>query len=117
LRETKEKKMVVVPLPNPAVNSPAEPDADRSKYWLKVAAGGSLVASGILLLSGKHRAALLAAITGTALTMVDQQETVRTWWESLPGLIDNAGRMLNQVQGVVENVDSQRAKLRALVGK
>jgi hypothetical protein len=109
--------MVVVPLSNPAGEARAEPVAAKSQSieWLGLCASGSLLIGGVLLLTGKHRAGLLAAITGTALTMVDQQETVRTWWNSLPGLINDASRMLGQVQGVVDNVNAQSAKLRALV--
>ncbi|MGB6687694.1 MAG: hypothetical protein WBE76_07615 [Terracidiphilus sp.] len=109
--------MVVVPLSSPAGEAPAQPVAvkSQSNEWLRFSASGSLLIGGILLLTGKHRAGLVAAITGTALTMVDQQETVRVWWNSLPGLINDASRMLSQVQGVVDNVNAQSAKLKALV--
>jgi hypothetical protein len=111
--------MVVVPLANPGAkpeSTPASGDTEANR-WLRFAASGSLVAGGILLLSGKHRAGLMAAVAGTAMAMLNQQETVRTWWGALPHLIDDAGRVLNQVQGVVENLDTQRAKLRTLVGR
>jgi hypothetical protein len=111
--------MVVLPLPNPINEPKVELPAVQapSNDWLRYAAGGSLIASGILLLSGKHRAGLLAAATGTALVMLDQQDTVEAWWFALPGLIDNAGRMLNQVEGVLDSVDAQRARIRAMVKK
>jgi len=111
--------MVVVPLPNPAASAPARPDAARpeSNYWLRVAAGGSLLAGAILLLNGKNRIGLLATATGAALAMLDQRETVEAWWQALPGLIDDAERMLGQVEGVIENLDQQREKIRALVQK
>jgi hypothetical protein len=111
--------MVVVPLPNPANNSQAAPAAGSagSFDWLRTAAGGALLAGGILLLSGKRKAGLLAVTAGTALAMLDQQETVQAWWDALPGLIDDAGRMLQQVEGVVDSMDAQREKLRALVHK
>jgi hypothetical protein len=110
--------MVVVPLPNPANNAEVDPAARKgSGEWVRYAAGGSLLAGGILLLSGKRRAGLLAAATGTALTMVDQQEAVEAWWFALPGLIDHAARMLNQVEGVLDNLEAQREKIRAMVKK
>jgi hypothetical protein len=108
--------MVVVPLPNPA-NSTATLAQKESNDWLRYAAGASLLAGGLLLLTGKHRAALLAASTGTALAMLDQQKTVEAWWIALPGLIDDAGRMLTQVEGVMGNLNAQRDKIRALVKK
>jgi hypothetical protein len=115
--------MVVVPLANPGANPGANPESTpangdtETHRWLRFAASGSLVAGGILLLSGKPRAGLFAALSGTALAMLNQQETVRTWWGALPNLIDDAGRVLGQVQGVVDNLDSQRQKLRTLVGR
>jgi hypothetical protein len=111
--------MVVVPLSSPVGEVPVEPVARRSQSndWLRVAASGSLLIGGVLLVTGKRRIGLIAAITGAALTMADQQETVRIWWDSLPGLINDASRMLNQVQGVVDNVNAQSARLRALVQK
>jgi len=111
--------MVVVPLPNPVGDAPVAPDAGKtaSNYWLRIAAGSSLVAGGILLLNGKHRAGLLATVTGAALAMLDQQEVVEAWWLALPGLIDDAERMLGQVDGVVASLDQQREKIRTLVRK
>lgn len=111
--------MVVVPLPNPAGNSPdtAGPARVQSSEWMRYAAGGALLAGGILFLAGKRRAGMLAATAGTALVMLDQQSTVETWWGALPGLIDDAGRMLTQVEGVMNNLDAQREKIRTLVQK
>ncbi len=115
--------MVVVPIPNPSVEAAAEPSSamslaaapSKSNDWLCYSACGTLLASGILLLSGNRRAGLLAAIAGTTLAALDQQDTVRSWWNALPGLMDDANRMIGQVQNVVQNVDVQREKLRALV--
>jgi len=109
--------MVVVPLPSPAKDASAAPSDGNSQSadWLRYAAGGALVAGGILLLSRKYRAGLLAASTGTALAMLDQQATVEAWWLALPGLIEDAGRMLTQVEGAISNLDAQREKIRALM--
>ncbi len=115
--------MVVVPIPNPSGDPASEADAapspsaapSKSNDWLCYSACGTLLAGGILLLTGNRRAGLLAALAGTTLAMLDQQATVRTWWNALPGLMDDANRMIGQVQNVVQNVDTQREKLRALV--
>jgi hypothetical protein len=115
--------MVVVPLPNPVPNSvidtPANPAVAQSEPypWLRYAAGGSLLAGGLLLMAGKHRLGLLTTITGATLAMLDQQEAVQAWWVALPGLVDDASRMLQQVEGVLDSVDAQRAKIKSLVNK
>ena len=109
--------MVVVPLPNPAALTQDAPGSahSESSQWLRYAAGGSLLAGAVLLLTGKYRIGMLAAAAGTALAALDQQDVVREWWTALPTLADDAGRILNQVQGVVQTFDAQREKLHSLV--
>ncbi len=109
--------MTVIPIPIPANKAQVEATHAESPEWVRYAAGGALVAGGVLLVTGKHKAGLLAAATGAALAMIDQQETVSSWWLALPAMIDNASRMLRQVEGVIENVDTQRARIRSLVKK
>jgi len=109
--------MVVVPLPNPAAPAQGATGSAQqdSNQWLRYAAGGSLLAGAVLLLTGKYRIGMLAAAAGTALAALDQQDVVREWWTALPVLADDAGRLLNQVQGMVDTFDAQRDKLHALV--
>jgi hypothetical protein len=103
--------------PRPAGNAKVAATRTDSPEWVRYAAGGALLAGGLLLVTGKPKAGLVAAATGAALAMIDQQDTVNAWWLALPGMIDNASRMLRQVEGVIENVDTQRARIRALVKK
>jgi len=76
--------------------------------WVGFAAAGTLVAGGILLLAGKRRAGMVAAASGTALALLDQQDT-------LPGYIEEVQRMLGQVQGTVDELATQREKLRRVL--
>jgi hypothetical protein len=83
--------------------------------WVGFAAAGTLVAGGILLLAGKRRAGMVAAASGTALALLDQQETLSAWWNTLPGYIEEVQRMLGQVQGTVDELATQREKLRRVL--
>ena len=56
--------------------------------WAKVAACGSLVAGGLLLLTGHKRAGLVMAASGTVLALMDHEDTLKRWWEALPGYVD-----------------------------
>src|SRR5271157_4165415 len=103
--------MVVVPLQKSANDAQIGPGQMESNIWIRVAAGGSLLAGGLLLLNGKQRAGLAVAIAGTALALLDQKETVRSWWNSVPGLIDEAGQLLGQVEATVQDLAVQREKL------
>jgi len=109
--------MVIVPLTMSEEEFEMEPPAPEAAdtNWVAVAAGGTLIAGGMLLLLGQRRAGLVAAATGATLALLDQQETVRSWWNTLPAFIDDVERLLNQVQGTVEGIAAQREKLRRVI--
>ncbi|MGA3082408.1 MAG: hypothetical protein ABSD44_13725 [Terracidiphilus sp.] len=111
--------MVVVPLTMPANDSPFTPDAVESETmnWVGFAAGGTLVAAGLLLLAGERRAGLVAAASGTALAMLDQPRTLHSWWNALPGYIDQVERVLGQVQDAVTEVAAKREDLRRILAR
>ncbi|HET7104769.1 MAG TPA: hypothetical protein VFI20_11835 [Terracidiphilus sp.] len=88
---------------------------DDELSWVKVAAGGTLIASGILLLAGQRRAALAAAASGTALALVDQQDTLRALWNQIPGYIDQAQTMIRKAQDAVSDVAVKRESLRSVL--
>ena len=85
--------------------------------WVKVAACGSLVSGGLLLLAGQKRAGLVLAASGTALALLDHEDTLRDWWEALPGYVDRAQQMFEQVRDVVENVSEKGQALRRVLAK
>ena len=71
----------------------------------------------LLLLSGQKRAGLVMAASGTALALLDHEETLRDWWEAMPGYVDRAQYMLEQVQDVVENVAEKGESLRRVLSR
>jgi hypothetical protein len=95
----------------------SEPSASEAECtnWVAIAAGGTLLAGGLLLLMGRRRAGLVAAASGATLALLDQQETVRSWWNTLPGYIDDVQRLLGQVQSTVEGIAVQRDRLRQVL--
>ncbi len=116
--------MVVVPLSKSANESVASPEdagaqpetvKSESMNWIGFAAGGSLVAAGLLLLAGERRAGMVTAATGTALALLDQQETLYSWWNALPGYIEQTEKLLNQVQDTVTDISVKREALRRVL--
>jgi hypothetical protein len=101
-------------LSSPKVNSALE---DDSVSFVRIAAAATLVASGALLLSGRRRAGLLAAATGTSLALLDQKDVLGSWWRVPPGYIGEVQYLLTQVQGTVEEVAAQREKLGKVFNK
>jgi hypothetical protein len=111
--------MVVVRLSQPETDSPTTPDAAESEAmsWIAFAAGGTLVAAGLLMLAGERRAGMVAAASGTALALLDEKETLQSWWESLPGYIDQVQNVLNKVQDTVNEVAVKREDLRRILAR
>jgi len=111
--------MVVVPLSKPENDSDVIPAAEKSESmnWIGFAAGGSLVAAGLLLLVGERRAGMVAAASGTALAMLNEKETLLSWWNAMPGYIEQVQRVLNQVQTTVDDVDAKREALHRVLAR
>jgi len=111
--------MVVVPLTTGGKDAGGAPRASGagSTNWIRIAAASTLAASGALLITGNRRAGLLTAVTGAALAMLDQQEAVRTWWDALPGYLEEIDDMLGRAQTAVSDLSNQGQKLRRALGK
>lgn len=97
-----------------ADNTSPEP---ANRDWVGIASGSALLAGGLLLLSGRKRAALVVAAGATAVTMLDQKETLQSWWHALPQHLDNVQRFLDQTQHRVENLSAAREKLHGIFKK
>ncbi|WP_420236725.1 hypothetical protein ACOBR2_13950 [Telmatobacter bradus] len=107
--------MVVVPLTK-AAEEPADAlSALRSLPWTRIAAAGTLIASGGLLLSGRRKAGLLAATTGVSLALLDQQKNLQDWWRVLPGYISDVQRILDQAQDAIDDVSATREKVAQII--
>lgn len=93
---------------------------DEAKFdsdWLRIGVGASLLTGSLLLLTGKRKAGLLVTFAGTALAMMEHKEVVRDWWDSLPGYLDNAQRMLDQAAATIDDLTEKRDKIMSLLGK
>lgn len=110
--------MVVVPLAASVNDSDTPAGGVRSSehsYWLRVASAGALATSGVLLMAGKRRAALVTAAAGTALTILDQQHAVRSLWDRLPRYLEDVHGILTRAQSAVEELSSQGERLRNIL--
>jgi hypothetical protein len=111
--------MEVVPLSKSANEPAMTPDTPEPETmdWVGFAAGGTLVTAGLLLLAGERRAGMVAAASGTALALLNEQETLLTWWNVLPDYIDQLQRMLDQVQNTIDDVEVKREALRRVLAR
>ncbi|HXR38767.1 MAG TPA: hypothetical protein VN776_06725 [Terracidiphilus sp.] len=111
--------MVVVPLTQPEKEAKTQRRSCGAECtnWVRFAAGGSLLAGGLLLLTGNRKAGLCTAASGTALAILDQQEAVKAWWDALPAYIDNVQNLLGKVEESVREFENQRARLQKILSK
>ena len=110
--------MVVVPLSKSAISAgESYASGANSRHWVGMVAAGTLVASGALLVAGKRRAGLVTAVSGVALTMLDQHEVVSKWWNTLPAYLEEIQGVLCRAQTAVEDLSEQGKKLRRVLGK
>lgn len=115
--------MGVTAFPHPATNSDyPHDDAEIMKQrespdWMGITVGGTFLLGSLLLLSGRKRAALVATAAATALTLLDQQDTIREWWNALPQYLDEAQRILDQAQTTIDDLAAKREKLRAMFNR
>jgi hypothetical protein len=117
--KAKEREMGIVSIPKRKFQeSPDSPALEpETRDWVEVAAGGSLLAGGLLLLSGQRRAGLVMAVAGAALTLLGEQDTVREWWEQFPGYVDRVQNLIGRVQGSMDELSVTRRNLEeALTG-
>lgn len=84
--------------------------------WARIAAAGSLIAGGVLYLTGQRRAGLVTAVAGAALVLLDQQEVVQTWWRELPNYVNEVQNLLDDMQKLVEDASLKRGKPRQVTG-
>ena len=89
----------------------------RPPEWVRYGAAGSLLAGGILLLTGQRRAALLASVAGAALAMVEEKELVMECWEALPDYLNSAQRMVDVAQQTIDDIAAKRDKILSIIGK
>jgi hypothetical protein len=109
--------MVVVPLTQSVKEYDAleRTDECEAMNWTGIAAAGAIVAGGLLLLTGWRRAGMVTATAGTVLTLLDQEDTIRSWCSVVPGYIENIQRVLDQVEGTVEEIEAKRETLRQIL--
>ena len=106
------------PQPNYSQGHPEVLPPEREKPdWLGLTVGGTFLAGALLLLSGKKRAGLVVTAAAAAVTLLDQKETVREWWNALPRYLDDAQHLLDQAQHTIDDLSAAREKVRAIVNR
>jgi hypothetical protein len=104
-------------VPAGSVSLPAPATATQSPDWTHYLAAGTLVAGGVLMVTGHKRAGMAVAAAGTALALVEEQEAIKSWWKRLPGYLDDAQEFLDKIEGYLEEAAVQGQRLQGILGR
>lgn len=88
---------------------------DNATMGLRFLAVSSLAAGAILLIAGRRSAALAACGVGATIALLEDPRYASGLWQSIPSGIQSGKRMLARVEGFVEDVETQREKLHAIL--
>jgi hypothetical protein len=78
----------------------------------RTAAAGSLVAGACLLMAGRRKGALLAAVAAGALMAIENPEAAAELWNRLPGYLRRAEDFVGRLEDTVAEVQVQGEKLK-----
>ena len=76
-----------------------------------------MLAGAVLLLFGRRKSGMVAAVSGASLAMIEERETVRVWWGQLPGFIDKTQDALAKTQEAIHEIDVRRERLAKILKK
>jgi hypothetical protein len=96
----------------PPASAAGQPKSPDLTHFL---AAGTLVAGGILMITGRRRAGMAVAAAGTAFALLEEQEAVKQWWKSLPGFLSDAQHFLDRLEGYLHEASVQGQRLQGML--
>jgi hypothetical protein len=114
-----EPKPEQAPRPATAVTAVSSAQALASALekqdWITLLAAGSLLAGGVLLVSGHKRSGLVVAAAGTALAMIEEKEAIQLLWKKVPGYVKDAQSFLDKAEGYMNELSAEGEKLHSIL--
>jgi hypothetical protein len=89
----------------------------REVPWARAVAAGSLIAGAYLLFSGRRKAALAAAVAGTAVVALERPELVKEIWENAPKYLRAGQDFLLRAEDVVEDLRKKGERLKGVLNR
>src|SRR5271155_5804258 len=88
------------------------PSQTSEAPWTRSLAAGTLLASAVLLILGKRKAALAVAAAGGAVALIEDPDSVRNFWNDIPSFVQSGQKMLGRLEGLIEQVAEQGAQFK-----
>ncbi|HEX4320781.1 MAG TPA: hypothetical protein VHZ52_07760 [Acidobacteriaceae bacterium] len=95
--------------------APSLAPSSASPDWTHYVAAGTLLAGGVLMVTGHKRAGMAVAAAGTALALVEEQEAIKSWWRNLPGYLNDAQGFLDKIEGYLQEAAIQGERLQSML--
>jgi len=86
-----------------------------TRAWTRGLAAGSLLTGAVLLATGRRRAALAVTAAGSLVALLEESDSVRDLWESLPDYIQTAQQALGRFEGFVQDLAEQGDRIRRVI--
>jgi hypothetical protein len=103
------------PPPAGSASLPAPAPSTASPDWTHYVAAGTLLAGGVLMVTGHKRAGMAVAAAGTAMALFEEQEAIKSWWNNLPGYLNDAQDFLDKIEGYLEEAAIQGERLQSML--
>ncbi len=87
----------------------------KSVPWTRSLAVGTLITSGILLATGRRKAALSVAAAGATIALLEDPDGVRSFWNDMPNYVKAGQRALVRFEGLMEQVAEQGEHLKDIL--
>lgn len=88
------------------------PSSVSSAPWTRSLAAGTLLASAVLLVLGKRKAALAVAAAGGAVALIEDPDSVRKFWNEVPSYVQAGQKMLGRFEGLIEQIAEQGSQFK-----
>lgn len=98
-------------------NATSVPEIVRETSWPRAVAAGSLVASACLLLAGRRKGALAAAVAGAAVATLEKPEVIQDFWANTPKYLRAGQDFLLRAEDVVEDLRAKGERVRGILYK
>jgi hypothetical protein len=69
------------------------------------------------MVTGHRRAGTAMAAAGTALALIEEREAVKTWWEKLPGYLNEAQHLLDKIEDYLNEASIQGQRIQSILRK
>ncbi len=85
--------------------------------WARIFSASALIGGAVLLVTGNRKAGLALTAVGVTSALLEDKESTREIWDSIPTYIESGQQILGRVEKFVEDIAEQGERVRKLVNQ